>query len=164
MKKCLRLCKDAKTRGWNSRVTRNWQAAKVGTRVKHAGELKSYASCCTTGQKSQAGPAISSQLASHQKVAHVPSMLEAEESRQLLHYRTKVPGWPGCLLAALTRDSTESQDQVAKTPCLGKTNFSHSFSPYFIYTLIPTILRELPKRILREALEKTKIDSSTIFT
>ena len=41
-----------------------------------------------------------SQLASHQKVAHVPSMLEAEESRQLLHYRTKVLGWPGHLLAA----------------------------------------------------------------
>ena len=39
-------------------------------------------------------------LASHQNVAQVPSMLEAEESRQLLHYRTKVPGWPGHLLVA----------------------------------------------------------------
>ena len=37
---------------------------------------------------------------SHQNVAHVPSMSEAEESRQLLHYRTKFPGWPGHLLAA----------------------------------------------------------------
>ena len=39
----------------DSRVTRDWQAAKVGTRVKHAGELKSHASCCTIGQKSQVG-------------------------------------------------------------------------------------------------------------
>ena len=33
-----------------------------------------------------------SRLASCQNVAHVPSMPKAEESRQLLHYRTKVPG------------------------------------------------------------------------
>ena len=46
----------------DSRVTRNWQAAKVGTRVKHAGKLKSHASCCTTGQKFQAGQAISSRF------------------------------------------------------------------------------------------------------
>ena len=42
--------------------TRDWQAAKVGTRVKHVGELKSHASYCTTGQNSQAGQAISSRL------------------------------------------------------------------------------------------------------
>ena len=41
-----------------------------------------------------------SRLASHQNVTHVPSMPEAEESRQLLHYRTKVLSWPGRLLAA----------------------------------------------------------------
>ena len=34
-------------------------------------------------------------LASRQKGAHVSSMSEVEESRQLLHYKTKVPGWPG---------------------------------------------------------------------
>ena len=33
-----------------------------------------------------------SQLANRQNVAHVPSMPEAEELHQLLHYRTKVPG------------------------------------------------------------------------
>ena len=91
-----------------------------------------------------------SRLASRQDVAHVPSMPEVEESRQLLHYRTKVPGWSSRLLATWTGDSTQSRGQVAKTPCLGKTNFSHSFSPYYIYTLIPTILRELLERILRE--------------
>ena len=55
MLKIVQGCKD-------SRVTRDWQAAKVGTRVKYAGELKSHASCCTTRQKSQAGQAVSSQL------------------------------------------------------------------------------------------------------
>ena len=55
MLKIVQGCRD-------SRVTRDWQAAKVGTRVKHAGELKSHASCCTTGQKSQAGQTVSSWL------------------------------------------------------------------------------------------------------
>ena len=44
--------------------------------------------------------ASGSRLASRQNVAHVPSILEVEKSRQLLHYRTKVPGWLDCLLAA----------------------------------------------------------------
>ena len=52
-------CRDLRL---DSRVTHNWQAAKVGRRVEHAGELKSHASCSTTGQKSQAGQAISSRL------------------------------------------------------------------------------------------------------
>ena len=39
-------------------------------------------------------------LVSRQNVAHVPNMPEAKESRQLLHYRIKVPNWPGRLLAA----------------------------------------------------------------
>ena len=56
MLKIVQGCRDS----WlDSRVTRDWQAAKVGTRVEHAGELKSHASCCTTRQKSQA---VSSQL------------------------------------------------------------------------------------------------------
>ena len=67
-----------------------------------------------------------------------------------VNYKIKVPGWPSCLLAAWTRDSTQSRGQAARTPCLAKYDFSNSFSPYYIYTLIPTIQRELPKRILRE--------------
>ena len=43
-------------------MTRDWQAAKAGTRVKHTGELKSHASYCTTGQKSRASQAVSSRL------------------------------------------------------------------------------------------------------
>ena len=60
MKKCLRLCKDAETHGWDSWLTYDWQAAKAGTRGKHVEEPKSHANCCTTGQKSQAGQAVSS--------------------------------------------------------------------------------------------------------
>ena len=67
-----------------------------------------------------------------------------------VHYRTEVPGWLGHLLATWTRDSTQSRDQATRTPCLAKYDVSHSFSPYYIYTLIPTIQRELLERILRE--------------
>ena len=59
MLKIVQGCRDLRL---DSRVTRDEQAAKVGTRVKHAGELKSHASCCTTGQKSQVGQAISLRL------------------------------------------------------------------------------------------------------
>ena len=57
--KIVQGCRDSRLDSW---VTRFWQTTKVGTRVKHAGKLKSYTSCCTTGQKSQAGQAVSSQL------------------------------------------------------------------------------------------------------
>ena len=52
MLKIMQGCRDSQL---NSRVTHDWQAAKVGTCVEHTGELKSHANCCTTGQKSQAG-------------------------------------------------------------------------------------------------------------
>ena len=92
---------------------------------------------CTKNQGLAAGSRWWLAAVSCQNDAHMSSMLEAEASHKLLHYRTKVPSWPGRLLVAWTRDSTQSRGQVAKTPCLGKTNFSHSFSPYYIYTLIP---------------------------
>ena len=59
MLKIVQGCRDSRL---DSRVTRDWQAAKVGICLKHAGELKSHVSCCTTGHKSQAGQAVSSQL------------------------------------------------------------------------------------------------------
>ena len=59
MLKIVQGCRDS----WlDSRVTRDWQTTKVSTRVEHAGELKSHASCCTTGQKSQASQAVSLRL------------------------------------------------------------------------------------------------------
>ena len=65
MRECeemLKIVQGYRDSRLDSRVTRNWQAAKVGTHMKHAEELKSHASCCTTGQKSQAGQAVSSRL------------------------------------------------------------------------------------------------------
>ena len=65
MRECeekLRSVHSARTGDWISRVASGWQVAKRGTRVKHAGELKSYVSCCTIGQKSQAGQAVRSRL------------------------------------------------------------------------------------------------------
>ena len=56
MPKIVQGCRDSRL---DSRVTRDWQAAKVGTRMEHVRQLKSHASCCTTGQKSQAGQAVS---------------------------------------------------------------------------------------------------------
>ena len=49
MLKIMQGCRDSRL---DSRVTRDWQAAKVGTRVKRVGELKSHASYCITGQNS----------------------------------------------------------------------------------------------------------------
>ena len=59
MLKIVQGCRDSRL---DLRVTRDWQAAKVGTHVEHVGELKSHASYCTTGQNFQAGQAISSRL------------------------------------------------------------------------------------------------------
>ena len=54
MKKSSRVCTQEEPR--------NWQVAKGGTCVKHAGELKGHASCSTIRQNFQFGQAISSQL------------------------------------------------------------------------------------------------------
>ena len=82
---------------------------------------------------------------SRQIEAHVPSMLEAEALRQLFSTGQKFQ-----LARPFARDSTQSRGQAARTPCLAKYDVSHFFSPYYIYTLIPTIQRELPERILKE--------------
>ena len=65
MRECeekLRSVHFVGTHDWISQVTCGWQVTKKGTHVKHAGELKSYANCCTIGQKSQAGQPVSSRL------------------------------------------------------------------------------------------------------
>ena len=42
--------------------SRDWQVAKGGTRVKHAGELKGHNSWSTTRQNFQSGQTVSSRL------------------------------------------------------------------------------------------------------
>ena len=62
MKKSSRVCTQEEPCNWISRLARDWRTAKGGTRVKHAGELKGQAGCCTTGQNFQSGQAVSSRL------------------------------------------------------------------------------------------------------
>ena len=81
---------------------------------------------CAFCRNSRLDLASGSQLSNHQKRHTCEACRGAEESHQLLHYKTKVPGWSGCFLMAWTRDSVQSRGQVARPLCLGKTNFSHS--------------------------------------
>ena len=65
MRECeemLKIVQGCRNSRLDLRVTRDWQAAKAGTRAGYAGELKSHASCCTTGQKFHIGQAVSSRL------------------------------------------------------------------------------------------------------
>ena len=58
MRECeekLRSVHFVGTHDWISQVTCGWQVTKGGTRVTHAGELKSHANWSTTGQKFQSG-------------------------------------------------------------------------------------------------------------
>ena len=82
----------------------------------------------------------------------------------VVHYRTKVLGWPGRLLAAWTHDSTQSRGQAARTPCLAKYDFSHFFLPYYIYPYTHDSKGAFRENFERETLEKKKINSSPIFT
>ena len=67
------------------------------------------------------------------------------------------------LARPFTRDSTQSRGQVARTPCLAKYDFSHSFSPYYIYTILyiypytHDLERDSRENFERETLEKTKL-------
>ena len=62
VKKCSRLCSEAKTHGWISQVACVLQAARRCTRVKHAKKLNRHANCSTTGQKVSIGHSVSSWL------------------------------------------------------------------------------------------------------
>ena len=58
--------------------------------------------------------------------AHVPSMLEGEQSCKLEHYRTKQDNWPYGYLATGSRDSVKSRGQAASHSCFVKPDVSHS--------------------------------------
>ena len=85
--------------------------------------------------------------ASRQIEAHVSSKPEAEASCQLFTRKQKfqagqaVYSW----LELATQPSREVK--LPEHPVWQKYDFSHSFLPYYIYTLIPTIQRELLERI-----------------
>ena len=62
VKNCSRLCKETGFCSWISRVAGGLQAARMLHTYQVCQKLKSRANYCTTGQKSQAGQAISSLL------------------------------------------------------------------------------------------------------
>ena len=75
----------------------------------------------------------------------------------VVHYRTKVLGWPGRLLAAWTHDSTQLRGQAARTPCLAKYDFSHFFLPYYIYPYTHDSKGASRENFERETLEKIRL-------
>ena len=70
VKKCLKLCSEAGTRGWISRVARGLQTVRRCTRVKNAEKLNRHASCSTTRQKVQSGHSVISWLGLATQLSH----------------------------------------------------------------------------------------------
>ena len=62
MKKCSRLCSEARTGGWILRVAFGLQPTRRCTRVKHAEKLNRHANYSTIGQKVQTGHSVSSRF------------------------------------------------------------------------------------------------------
>ena len=99
VKKCSRLCSEAGTRGWISRVARGLQAARRCTRVKHAKKLNRRATCSTTGQKVQTGHLVSSRLglatqSSREARSPVHYVMEKLTSRIPFSLQNKYPLYP----------------------------------------------------------------------
>ena len=95
---------------------------------------------------------------SHQIDVHVPSMPEAEASHQLFTTRQKSQvGQAVCSRLELATHPVW-QVQVTRTPCLAKYDFSHSFSPYYIYNPYTHDSKRASKENFeREILEKTRL-------
>ena len=126
---------------WRSILFFKYQWNKVAAQASEGSVWESVKNCSSVCKEAGTRSWISSvargckppDWRTHAKHARSWSVVPA------VHYRTKVPGWPSRLLATWTRNSTQSRGQAARTPCLAKYDFSHFFSPYYIYTLIPTI-------------------------
>ena len=58
--------------------------------------------------------------------AHVPSMLEDEQSCKLEHYRTKQDNWPYGYLATGSRDLVKPRGQAVSHPYFVELDVSHS--------------------------------------
>ena len=89
-------------------------------------------------------------VASRQIEAHVPSMPEAEALCQLFTTGQKFQSGQAVCSRLELAIQPSREVKSPEHPVWQKYDFSHSFSPYYIYTLIPTIQREFPERILRE--------------
>ena len=98
MLKIVQGCRDSRL---DLRVSHYWQAAKVGTRMEHAGELKSHASYCTTGQNSQAGQAVSSRLELATQPSHEAKSLDHPVWEKLTFH---IPSHPTIYIYPYTHD------------------------------------------------------------
>ena len=99
VKKCSRLCSEAGTRGWISRVACGLQAARRCTRVKHAENLNRHDSFSTTRQKFQTGHSVSSRLglttqSSRKAKSLVHSVMEKLTLRIPFSLQYKYPLYP----------------------------------------------------------------------
>ena len=99
MKKCSKLCSEAGTRGWISRVARGLQVARRCTRVKHAEKLNHHTSYSTTGQKVQSGHSVISRLglatqSSREAKSPVHSVIEKLTLRIPFSLQYKYPLYP----------------------------------------------------------------------
>ena len=89
--------------------------------------------------------------ASRQIEAHVPSMPEAEASRQLFTIGQKSQaGQAVCSWLELATQPSREVKPPEHPVWQNMTFHIPSHPTIYIYTLIPTIQRELPERILRE--------------
>ena len=113
-------------------MTRNWQAAKVDTCVEHAGELKSHASCCTTGQKSQVGQAVSLRL----ELVTQPSREVKSPNHPVWEKLTfYIPSHPTIYIYPYTHDLKRASKENLERETLEKTRLTH--------------LQSLPKRLFK---------------
>ena len=145
MKKCLRLCKDAKTC--------DWQAAKVGTYVEHTRELKSHASCCTTRQKSQAGKAVSSRLELATQPSHEVKSLDHPIWKKLTFH---IPFSPYYIQTLIPTKCRELPERILREKPQRKTRLIHPQSSHrdssnsstlFLF-IVKSLRGTLPKPLL----------------
>ena len=99
VKKCSKLCNEARTCGWISRLACGLQAVRRCTRVKHAEKLNRHASCSTARQKVQSGHSVGSWLglmiqSSYEAKSPVHSVMEKLTLRIPFSLQYKYPLYP----------------------------------------------------------------------
>ena len=119
VKKCSKLCSEARTRGWILRVARSLQAVRRCTQVKHAKKLNCHASYSTTGQKVQLGHLVGLQLglatqSSREAKSSVHSVMEKQTLCIPFSLQYKYPLYPRNIESFLRefweRNPREKQD------------------------------------------------------
>ena len=150
MLKIVQRCRDLRL---DSRVTRDWQAAKVGTRVKHVGELKSHASYCTIGQKSQTGQAISSRLELATQPSREAKSLDHPVQEKLTFH---IPFSPYYIQTLIPKKCREFLERILREKPQRKTRLIHPQSSHrdslnsstLFLSIVKSLRGTLPKPLL----------------